>query len=338
MPPWVECPSFVVDTDKPWGERFGAIDPEMVKRARRLLDALRGEIPPSALRLAPLINARTGWRHRRELREMADFTGIDWRWLMIANVSYDLALAYMGCSTVALPTPEGPVLARNMDWWPQDLLASASCLLRYSRGGRDLFAIAGWPGSVGVVTGMSARGFAVVLNAVLGEDRRRRDGYPVLLFLRKVLEDAAGFEEAVAMLSRQVLFTCGLFTIVGTANDQRVCIERTPTRAELRWGRPDEPLVATNDYRKLAGRPAAKAGADQNFLATGCATACGRYDALSRLSKELLAAGRVSTDGLLYALSSPDVIQDITAQHVVMQPAAARIELFAPGRLVQPLA
>ena len=113
---------------------------------------------------------------------------------MLANISYDLVLAYFGCSTVALPTPSGPVVARNMDWWPEDILAQCSYLIRCFRGSTFHFANAGWPGAIGVVTGLSARGFAVVLNAVLSPEGICKTGYPVLLHLRRVLEDAPSFE------------------------------------------------------------------------------------------------------------------------------------------------
>ncbi|MGB2821797.1 MAG: carcinine hydrolase/isopenicillin-N N-acyltransferase family protein, partial [Phycisphaerae bacterium] len=193
------CPSYVVDLDRPVGERFDGIDAEMIDRAKAILSAVKAEAPPAAVRLAPLFNARTRWRFSREVKAMGRYAGIDWRWLMLANVSYDLALAYMSCSTVALPAREGPVLARNMDWWPEDKLAAASCTIRYVKGGRLRWAIAGWPGSLGVVSGLSARGFAVVINAVLSRQPCSMTGYPVVLFLRTVLEDAGGFGEAVAM-------------------------------------------------------------------------------------------------------------------------------------------
>jgi hypothetical protein len=333
MAAWSRCPEYVIELNRPPEERFGVIEPQMIERAQRVLAAIREVMPPSALRLAAAFNARTRWRFRRELRQIAAYTGIDWRWVMIANVSYDLALAFGGCSTVALPAPDGPVVARNMDWWPEDKLAAASCVLRYVRAGRAQLAIAGWPGSVGVVTGMSARGYAVVLNAVVGQERHRKAGYPVLLLLRKVLEDAADFDEAVAMLSRRRLFTGGLFTLVGTDNRQRVRIERTPTRAAVCWGEPDAPLVTTNHYRQLRD---AGEGAPGEALRPWLESSCPRYDALLDLSERMLRSGQLTSESLLHALTDAGVIQEITAQHVIMQPSRQRIELYAPRRFLEP--
>lgn len=333
MSTWTRCPSYEMDLDLPEPERFAVIERYMIDRARRLLEAIRQHIPGKALSLAPLLNARTRWRFSAELKAMGRYTGIDWRWLMLGNVSYDLALASLGCSTVVMPTPEGPMVARNMDWWPQELLAAASCTLRFVRGGELLFAIAGWPGSVGAVTGLSARGFAVVLNAVLGQESARRSGYPVLLFLRRVLEEADGFEAAVKMIHDKTLFTCGLITVAGTTNHQRVCIERTPTRAMLRWPEPDEPLVATNSYL-LMDQPPRRKPLDRDGREL-FATTCTRYERLDTLARELLARGNVTPQCLLYALTDPEVIQEITAQHVVVQPGRGEIDLYVPTRLLE---
>src|SRR5262249_52434394 len=152
-------------------------------------------VPPSMGLLADAVRLRTGNRFHQEADAIAAQVGSNWRDVILANISYDLVVASLGCSTVALPTRDGPVLARNMDWWPEDRLAQASYLIRYSNGGQPRFVNAGWPGAVGVVTGLSHRGFALALNAVSSPDGANKLGYPVLLALRKVLEDAGDFDE-----------------------------------------------------------------------------------------------------------------------------------------------
>ncbi len=260
---------------------------------------------------------RTAGRFHREAVALAGQVGADWRDVILANISYDLAIATFGCSTVALPTAEGPVVARNMDWWPEDLLARASYLVRNVRGGRLLFANAGWPGAIGVVTGLSQNGFAVVLNAVVSSCGASRIGYPVLLHLRRVVEDAKSFEVALDWLSNQHLTTSGLFTLVGVNNEQRVVIERTPKQSAQRWAEADKPLFATNDYRLLFQPEERPEGEIYE-------TTCHRYDALCRIFAEHRADRRVSDEELLFTLSDPNVIQGITAQHIIMRPRRAR--------------
>lgn len=333
MQSWTPSPQYTVDLGRPLRERFDVIDAETVARACDMLEAIRSEMPAGVLKLARLVDLRTGFSFHREARAFGRLTGVDWRWLMIANVSYSLVLTSMACSTVALATPDGPVVARNMDWWPEDKLAAASCTLGMERGGKLQYALAGWPGAMGAVTGLSGRGFAIVLNAVLSEEKPRKTGYPVLLFLRKVLQNATNFDHAVRMLSGRKLIMSGLFTVVGTANDQRVCIERTPTRAKLRQADDDGPLVTTNRYIAFddAGRDTKETDSEDFFDCT-----CSRYENLLRLAGAIGPDMRGDSAALLTALTDETVRQEITAQHVIMQPRTNRIELYVPSQLLEP--
>jgi hypothetical protein len=145
-----------------------------------------------------------------------------------------------------------------------------------------------------------------------------------LLHLRRVLEDAAGFDDALRLLSKQRLTTPGLFTLVGSRNEQRVVVERAPTRFAHRWAEPGQPLLTTNDYRLLDQRT----GADAFNLER---TSCSRYDRLWHLATHTAAP---TDDQLLYWLSDPEVRQDITAQHVLMRPARGELRLFVPRELI----
>jgi hypothetical protein len=215
-----------------------------------------------------------------------------------------------------------------MDWWPENLLAQATWLLRYQREGRFAFASAGWPGAVGVVTGLSARGFALALNAVTSPEGMAKTGYPVLLFLRTLLEDARDFDHAVALCAEQRLFAPGLITLVGTENHQRVIVERTPTRHALRRPTADGPLIATNDYRLLY-KPQTRAGVEIYE------TTCSRFEALSAMLRSETGLRAMSDQELLYRLTDERVIQGITAQHVVVRPATQSIRVFVPRRLME---
>jgi hypothetical protein len=327
MVPWLERPTLDIDLARPIRHLFDQVPAAAITAGRDLLAAVIRELPPSALWLAHAIRWRTANRFQREAVSLARLVGADWRAVMLANVSYDLVLARLGCSTVALPTPGGPVLARNMDWWPEEVLARSSYLVRYHRAGALRFANAGWPGAIGVVTGLSGRGFALALNAVSCPEPFRKTGFPVLLHLRRVLEDARDFQEALTLISRQRLTTSALVTLVGRDNSQRVVIERTPTRHALRWPRNGEALVATNDYRLLA-RPQAQDGPEIYR------TTCHRYEALVDFFAGHRSSQQVSDAALLYILSDPSVIQGITAQHIIMRPRSGEIRLLVPRHLV----
>jgi hypothetical protein len=329
MPPWVERPTINIDLAEVRRGRMPELPADAIANARALFADVMTSIPKKARLLAYWVALRTRNRFGREFKAAARVIGADPRDVAVANLSYDLVVGALGCSTVALPTPDGPVVARNMDWWPEEPLARASYLIRCREGSDWKFTSAGFPGSTGVVTGLSSRGFAVILNAVTSPDGICKTGYPVLLHLRRVLEDAAGFDDAIAMLTKQRLVTSALFTLVGSKNEQRVVIERAPRRHALRWGKPNEPLVTTNDYR-LLDQPV---GGDAWNLEL---TSCSRYARLCHLATRRR-DGEPTDDELLYWLTDDEVRQEITAQHVLIRPTRGEMRLFVPRWLVAPV-
>lgn len=212
-----------------------------------------------------------------------------------------------GCSTAALVTDDGPAICRNMDWIPTDLIAGASCVVPTDHGHN-----AGFAGSVGVVTGLSSRGFGVALNAV-SCGWANPEGYPVLLFLRRLLDHASGFEEALQLASETPLMSSCLITLAGPRNDQRAVVERTPSRTAVRRAQGDEPLVVTNHYRQLAAP-----------------SSCERYHCLLHGTARL--SSRPTTGELLACITREPILTGITAQHVIMQPFTGTLRLFAPTR------
>lgn len=241
--------------------------------------------------------------HAERARFAAGLVKVDPVDLLTANLCYDLlmGLSVMGCSTLALPGKDGPVLARNMDWFPAEKIAKASCLLT-----EDYGVNAGFVGMLGTVTGLSKRGFCVCLNAAFGGSNP--DGYPVMLFLRHVLDTATNYRNALEMVQSEPLMSGGIITVVGTKNDERAVVERTPTSATIRTAVGNEPLLATNHFRALTAPEV-----------------CPRYEHMALHAKQLPA---------LEVLTNRAVLQEITAQHVVMCPAMQRAEMFVPSHLL----
>lgn len=327
---WQECPSLDLALETRAARRAAAIPESLAVPARALLAAVSAGIPSRYRFLADVVRVRTGGRFQAELNGYATRLGVGWRDLMLANVSYDLLLATLGCSTVALATPSGPVLARNMDWWPEDLLAKASVATSWTRDGQLSFAAAGWPGAVGVVSGLSARGFGLVLNAVSTLEKPDPLGYPMLFFLRRVIEEAGGYAAALDMLCGARLASPGMITLVGRRNDERAVIERGPRQVAVRSPDGASPLVTTNAYQVLeCGR-----GEVRSLVGT----ACQRYEALRKAALASGSAEREIGDAeLLYWLTAGDVAQTITAQHVIIRPSVGptgTLRLYVPKRLI----
>jgi hypothetical protein len=328
MPPWVERPTVTLDLARARRGEPLDLPTDAVARARDLFAEVMATVPKKARLLAYWVALRTGNRFGPEFKAAARVIGADPRDVALANLSYDLVVGALGCSTVVLPTPDGPVIARNMDWWPEQALARASYVIRCVEGTDWKFSSAGFPGATGVVSGLSARGFAVILNAVTTPDPVCKTGYPVLLHLRRVVEDAADFGQAVDRLSKQKLTTPALFTVAGTKNDERVVIERAPKRHAHRWGKPGEPLITTNNYL-LLDVPTA----EQDAWALQ-RTSCGRYGRLCHLASRKPSDESPTDEELLYWLTDEEVRQEITAQHVLIRPARGEMKLFVPRWLV----
>lgn len=323
---WTESPSIELDLDTPPSRRFAGVPEDIIERGREVLAAISARLPPSYRALASAAALRTMNRFTAEAKGLAARVGTDWQRVFVANLSYDLVLASLGCSTLALATPHGPVLARNMDWAPETPLARASVRIDCVRHEELQQRTANWPGGIGVVTGLSARGFAVALNAVFHPAGFDRLGYPVLYFLRLVLDDARDFDDALQRLRTQRLTLAGLFTLVGRENHQRVVIERSPREAALRWPEGDQPLVTTNHYQVM--------NVERGPLAFGLTgTSADRCASLASLIADC--EGKSPSDErLLFALTDGRVIQSITAQHVIARPTSNSLRVFVPTRLL----
>ena len=283
--------------------------PLLLQRTRELLAAITGQLHDYPLsRQAALLVRQRYPHHAAQIDADAHLLGVDALELTLANISYDLFLGLFGCSTMVLATAEGPFLARNMDWPMPDRIARASCIVPLEDGLHG-----GVLGSTGIVSALSRHGFAVVLNAALAGEVHL-EGYPVLLFLRHMLDTARSFDEAVELSSQTPLASGALITLAGTYNEQRVCIERSPRSHRQRRPHGDEPLLVTNHYRHLAAPHH-----------------CPRYEYLAR-SLRRRPSPRV--EEMLALLSHENVRQDITAQHVLACPARGLFRMFVPAELL----
>jgi hypothetical protein len=93
------------------------------------------------------------------------------------------------------------------------------------------FASVGWPGLVGVVSGINAKGIAVMVHPVRTRDVvLTRQAQPVSLLARDVLENADTLDEAISIVQHASPLGAAAFLIVdGTARTWAV-VERSPTQ------------------------------------------------------------------------------------------------------------
>ena len=97
--------------------------------------------------------------------------------------------------------------------------------------GRLSWASVGWPGALGVVTGVNASGIAVMVNPVRTADVRvTRTARPVAHLARFVLEQARTLDEAVKLVEATPTLGAAVIALADAAG-ARLVVERTPTKA-----------------------------------------------------------------------------------------------------------
>ncbi len=315
-------PRFTVDLSESPDRRWRNLAP-FASAARRLLSAY-ADLPQSAAVEAGLDEIEHSYvspEHVAELSGIATVLGVDRGVGRRANYHYDgMKLANsppsFACTAIAIATPDGPLHARNLDWFTSGgLLAKATVVVDFVGGLAGDFTLVTWPGFAGALSAIAPGRFAITLNFVVSGERFQ-PGAPAVFALRHVLETCPSFAAARDALMTQPLVSDALLLLTGIAPDDRIVIERTPARAAQRTADGQAPLVVTNDYRALAS------GGGTGTLST---TSCGRYDRALELAPRTFSFGDA-----LAILEDDQVRMGITAQHMVMQASSGRLEVKMP--------
>ncbi len=245
-----------------------------------------------------------------EMESVGALLGASLPEVLLANLHYDMLKVVLGCTAFAVDTPSGPLHARNLDWWtPARALNDATVVTRFINGPAGEFLTVGWPGFIGVFSGVAKGRFAVTLNAVLS-DEPSQIALPVVMLIRQVLETAADFQEAVQRLSKTTIATDCLLLVTGIEDGQMVVVERTPTRFAHRQAVSGKPLRVTNDYVAID----ADTGEPTNELMR---TSCGRYERIAELVRAEPPQGLEES---IAHLCDVDVMMGITVQQMAFLP------------------
>jgi hypothetical protein len=160
---------------------------------------------------------------RAELQAFADAAGLDIGSLVMANATIETM-----CSAAAHPA-SGRV-ARNMDFFPPGPLGQATVLQIVREPGRLDYAAVGWPGMVGVISGINRAGLSacILLNWKGAEPPA---GEPLALRVRAILQDCATVAEGEAAM-RAAPVGSRHYVLLMDARD-----------AAVAWWTPDGPQV-----------------------------------------------------------------------------------------------
>lgn len=196
------------------------------------------------------------------------------------------------------------------------------------------WAAVSWPGSVGVTTGVNAKGIALVVNPAATRDvRATRTARPILLLARAVLERATTLDDAVATLEHTETLGAASYLVVDGAASKWAVVERSPTRAVV--SRPSAPL-ALGDFLAAAAF-ASDPKNDRGRRASPSAARVARAQRLLQApltSPPQLAAvlrDRRALDGAALPLGHRGVPFDAAAQLVILDPGRLALWVADPS-------
>ncbi|WP_420571056.1 C45 family autoproteolytic acyltransferase/hydolase [Kordia sp.] len=253
----------------------------------------------------------------QEIQSIAAICDFSENEILVANLYYDVLKLYFGCTAFATWNGNEMLHARNLDWHTdQNILSTYSMIFDYQRNGKTVFKSVGWPGFVGVLSGVKPQKFAVTLNAVLSSDTPEI-ALPISFLLRDILENCESFLEAKTRLENTPIICDYLLLLSGTKSNEKVVIERMPKRTSTRASEEDF-IVVTNDYKELQNE---NTGNSNSILQ---ATSCGRFDTAT----ELLQKHEVVEElDCLEVLQNENVIMGITVQQMVFNVHTGKIKL-----------
>jgi predicted choloylglycine hydrolase len=189
--------------------------------------------------------------HRDEIHALAAEIKLDERETMLGQCFLDLA-QMSACSTIALPASASPDhvarFGRNLDFWSLNIADKyTTVFIVHPDDGRYAFAAIGWPGMIGVLSGMNEHGLCLA-NMEVPRGPRLPTAMPYTLLYRTVLEHCRTTREAVALLQSTPRETANNLMLMDAAGTRAV-VELSPEAVHVRWGTDNTALISTNHQR-----------------------------------------------------------------------------------------
>lgn len=238
--------------------------------------------------------------------------------LVVGNTMFDLKNV-LACSAVGVEKDRsatgGPLLARNLDYPSLGYIQEYTLVTVYRPKGKHAFAGVGFPGLVGVVSGMNDAGLTVavleVYDAKTGETTFNAQGIPYQMCMRKLLEECTTIAEAKTLLEslkRTVLLN------IAVADPQGVAVFEMSPQHVVQRGASEGVCVCANHFCTAEMCPAKPADPCWTHL---------RYTTLEELRP---GQQKYTPDDLrkqLHAVHLPG----LTLQTMVFEPAKLRLHL-----------
>lgn len=189
--------------------------------------------------------------HLAEADALAKQTGMDERETVLAQCFLDLS-PMSACSTITLPASASPDhvarFGRNLEFISLGVADKYSTVFVYHPDeGRYGFVSIGWPGLIGVLSGMNEHGLALA-NMEVTRSPRLPGAMPYTLLYRTVLERCKTVDEAIDLLRATPRQTANNLMLMDATGDRAV-VEITPDGITVRRAAATAPLISTNHQR-----------------------------------------------------------------------------------------
>lgn len=207
--------------------------------------------------------------YKKELEAMAEASGANRDLLICGNTFFDLKSIF-ACSALVVDGKQSatkrPLLARNLDYPSLGYIHDYSLVTIYQPRGKLAFASVGFPGLVGVLSGMNEAGLCLAVLEVFsirdGENHFNPRGVPYGICLRQILQESRTIAEAKANIEKMTRTTT--INVAICDKESAGVLEVSPGKVELRPainGR----CVATNHFLSPALKPQKIANVNQSI-------------------------------------------------------------------------
>ena len=259
-----------------------------------------------AMAATAAFESRVSPEHLAEVNALAKESGVEPRQMLLAQCFLDLS-AMTACSTITLPadaSPDGVArFGRNLDFPSFDVADKATVVFVQRPGdGRNAFATVGWPGMIGVLSGMNEHGLALA-NMEVDRERRLPTAMPYTLLYRTVLERCKTVNEAIELLQKTPRQTANSLMLMDATGDRAV-VEITPENISVRRATSNQALISTNHHR---GEDLSTAGRCRRFdyLRDASTRAFGKIDqARVQVMLGKVAQGKMTLQSMIFEPSN----------------------------------
>jgi hypothetical protein len=221
--------------------------------------------------------------HLKEAEALAKETGMDERETVLAQCFLDLS-PMNACSTITLPASAAPDhvarFGRNLEFLSLGVADKYSTVFVYHPDeGRYGFVSIGWPGLIGVLSGMNEHGLALA-NMEVTRTPRFPGAMPYTLLYRTALERCRTVNQVIDLIEHTPRQTPNNLMVMDAAGDRAV-LEIKPKGVTVRRAPVTSALISTNHQR----------GTDCDTMGR-----CWRYDSLHDMGREDF--GKIDLKGL----------------------------------------